>query len=107
MTVACTAGAMTVSFGFANHLVSNTGDISPVTFQIDQNATAVRTLSADETNTALSFAPGRDTEAFLDSLLGGTNLKVRMTPVRQRSVTVDFRLAEQEAAIVALRESCA
>jgi hypothetical protein len=106
MSVACTDGAMVVSFAFAGHLVSNTGDIAPVTLQVDQNATAVRTLRANADNTALSFGAGRESEAFLDSLTGGTNVKVRMTPVRQRSLTVDFRLPESAAAIDALRQSC-
>jgi type VI secretion system protein VasI len=106
MTIACMSGDVTVSFAFAGHLVSNTGDIAPVTFQIDQNATAVRTLSADEANTSLRFGPGRESETFLDGLTGGTNLKVRMTPVRQRSLTVDFRLPPHEAPIGALRASC-
>src|SRR5690606_2187971 len=106
MTVACEAGSLTVSFAFANQLVSNTGDIAPVTLQVDQNATAVRTLRADADNTALSFGTAPETRAFLDSLQGGRNLKVRMTPVRQRSVTVDFRLPEHADAIAALRAAC-
>jgi hypothetical protein len=106
MVVSCAPGGPLVSFGFAGQQVSGTGDIAPVTLQVDQGGTSVRTLSANETNTALAFAPGRESAAFLDSLAGGTNLKVRMTPVRQRSLTVDFRLTEQAAAIAALRESC-
>lgn len=106
MTVACEASQVRVSFAFANQLVSNTGDIAPITFQVDQNATVVRSLAADDTNTSLRFGPGRESEAFLDSLDGGTNLKVRMTPLRQRSVTVDFRLPEHVEAIAALRAGC-
>jgi hypothetical protein len=106
MTVECSNGAVLVSFAFANQLVSNTSDIAAVTLQVDQNATAVRTLRASADNTTLSFAAGRESQAFLDSLEGGTSLKVRMTPVRQRSVTVDFRLPEHIAAIEAIRQSC-
>ena len=106
MTVACTEDGVMVSFAFANHLVSSTSDIAPVTLQVDQNATAVRTLRASADNTALSFGAGRESEVFLDSLVGGTNLKVRMTPVRQRSLTVDFRLPQRAADIDALRQSC-
>ena len=106
MTVSCVAGGIDVAFGFAGHLVSNTGDIAPVTFQIDQNATAVRTLSADADNTLLRFATAREAGAFLDSLAGGRNLKVRMTPVRQRSLTVDFRLTDIAEPLEALRASC-
>lgn len=106
MTVACADGAPDVSFSFAGQLVSNTGDIAPVTFQVDAGGTAVRTLTANEDNTELRFATPRDAEAFLDSLIGGRNVKVRMTPVRQRSVTVDFRLPEVADQIAALRAGC-
>jgi hypothetical protein len=106
MSVACVSGQPQVTFGFAGQLVSATGDIAPVTFQIDQFGTSVRTLSADAANVALSFAPGRDSNAFLDSLAGGTNLRVRMTPVRQRSLTIDFRLPGIIDDIEALRANC-
>jgi hypothetical protein len=106
MTVSCGAGGIEVAFGFANQLVSNTGDIAPITFQVDAGGTTVRTLSADADNTALSFGSSSDAVAFLDSLEAGTNLKVRITPVRQRSVTVDFRLMEVAARVGALRETC-
>jgi hypothetical protein len=106
MTVACDAAGVVASFAFAGQFVSNTGDIAPVTLQVDQNATSVRTLAADSSNTSLRFAPGRESEAFLDGLAGGTNLRVRMTPVRQRSLTVDFRLPEHAEAIAALRAGC-
>jgi hypothetical protein len=106
MIVACEASEVVVSFAFAGQLVSNTGDIAPVTFQVDQNATLVRTLAADSNNTSLRFAPGPESEGFLDSLAGGTNLRVRMTPVRQRPLTVTFRLPEHDAAIGALRAGC-
>lgn len=106
MLVSCTPQGPVVSFAFAGQLVSNTSDIAPVTFQVDQNGTSVRTLTADANNTALSFAPGAPSLTFLDSLAGGVNLKVRMTPVRQRSLTVDFRLKAHDEAIGALREAC-
>jgi hypothetical protein len=106
MVIACEVGKLVVSFRFAGQLVSNTGDIAPVTLQLDQNGTVVRTLSSDDGNTALRFEPGIASDTFLNSLAGGTNLKVRMTPVRQRSLTVDFRLPEHEQAIGALRETC-
>ncbi|HHY51536.1 MAG TPA: hypothetical protein GYA10_17525 [Alphaproteobacteria bacterium] len=106
MIISCDAEGLRVSFAFAGQLVSNTGDIAPVTFQVDQNATIVRTLRASADNRSLSFAAGTESLAFLDSLAGGTNLRVRMTPVRQRSLAVDFRLPERAAEIGALRESC-
>ncbi len=95
-----------VAFTFAGQLVSATGDIAPVTFQLDAGGTSVRTLAADANNTQLSFAPGRESEAFLDTLAGATNLKVRMTPVRQRSLTMDFRVNGVADQIAAVRASC-
>lgn len=106
MTISCEAGAVRVAFAFAGQLVSNTGDIAPVTFQVDQNGTAVRTLAANAENNELSFASPRDAAQFLDSLDGGRNLKVRMTPVRQRSLTVDFRLPAAAGEIEALVAGC-
>lgn len=104
--ISCEAGAPAVSFSFAGQLVSATGDIAPITFQVDQNATLVRTLASSDNNTSLAFATPREASAFLDALNGGTNLKVRMTPIGQRSVTVDFKLSTVRGEIGALRESC-
>jgi len=106
MVVSCDAGVLTVQFRFAGQLVSATGDIAPVTFQVDQNATAVRTLSAAPDNAAVGFWTTEESSVFLNSLAGGTNLKVRMTPVRQRSLTVDFRPADHRDAIDAVRDAC-
>ena len=106
MTLACPAEGLDVSFEFAGQLVSNTGDIAAVTFQLDQGGTTVRTMSASEDNRLLRFASARDAGAFVDGLEGATNLKVRMTPVRQRSVTVDFRLPDVAEQIAALRAGC-
>lgn len=103
--VACGAEGPEVRFGFANQLVAATGDIAPVTFQVDQGPTSVRTMAASEDNLSLSFRAG-EVEPFLDSLAGGSLLRVRMTPVRQRSVNVTFRLEEAVPQIEALRESC-
>jgi hypothetical protein len=106
MTVACVDGETQVTFAFANQLVSATSDIAPVTFQLDQGGTSVRTLTANGSNVELSFPPGRDSSAFLDTLADGNNLRVRMTPVRQRSLTVDFRLPPVASEIDALRAAC-
>jgi type VI secretion system protein VasI len=106
LTIACEAGGPEVSFAFAGQLVSVTGDIAPLTMQVDQNATVVRTMSASADNRSLSFSSDRDTETFLDSLAGGSNLRVRVTPVRQRSLTVDYDIGDVLPAIAALRENC-
>lgn len=106
LAIACLEGEAEVRFAFAGHSVSITGDIAPLTMQVDQNATTVRTMEASADNRTLRFASARDTETFLDSLAGGTNLRVRMTPPRQRSLTVDFRLAAALPAIAELRGTC-
>lgn len=106
LTISCDAGAPVVRFGFANQLISGTGDITPVTFQVDQGVTQVRTLGASTDNTSLSFTTARETAAFLDTLNGGSNLKVRVTPIGLRSLTVDFKLSTVLGEIGALRESC-
>ena len=104
--LACGPEGPEVRFGFANQLVSATGDIAPVTLQVDQGPTTVRTMTASEDNISLSFASAQETASFLDSLSGGDLLRVRMTPVRQRSVNVTFRLEEAVPQIEALRETC-
>lgn len=106
LTVACDAGQTRVSFGFAGHLMSATGDIAPLTLQVDQRQTQVRTMQSTDGNTRLTFANDRETQAFLDSLGGGRSLEVRVTPIGQRSLTVNFRIAEALSEIGALRESC-
>lgn len=106
LTISCAEGEMETRFAFAGQQVSVTGDIAPLTYQIDQGATTVRTLSASEDNRSLTFFSMRDTENFLDSLAGGTNLRVRVTPARQRSLTVDFRIEDVVAEIETLRRAC-
>ena len=106
LTIACAADGPVARFAFAGQPVSVTGDIAPMTMQVDQAATVVRTMAASEDNRSLIFSNARDTETFFDSLVGGTNLRVRVTPVRQRSLTVDFRLAPVLPEIISLRERC-
>jgi hypothetical protein len=106
MVVQCEAGTLSVLFRFAGQQVSVTGDIAPVTFQVDQGATLVRTLRVSQDNAAVGFWTTGESSAFIDSLAGGTNLKVRMTPVRQRSLTVDFRLAQHLGTITEIRDTC-
>lgn len=106
LTIFCEDGAPNVRFAFAGQSVSLTGDIAPMTMQVDQHATAVRTMAASADNRSLSFASDRETTTFLDSLAGGTSLRVRVTPVRQRSLTVDFRIGDAIPAIMELRENC-
>ncbi len=104
--LACVEGEPDVSFSFAGQQMSATGDITAITLQVDQGPTQVRTLLASEDNTAVRFGSARDSNAFLDTLAGGTTLKVRATPVRQRSLNVTFRIDEALPQITALRQSC-
>lgn len=106
LAVACVDGQPQVSFGFAGQLMSQTGDIAPLTLQVDQRQTQVRTMQSTDGNTSLTFGSVRETQAFLNSLAGGRSLEVRVTPVGQRSLTVNFRLAEALAEISGLRDSC-
>lgn len=106
MVIACTDGGLAVSFSFANQLLSNTSDSAPLTFQVDLGGNTVRNLPVGVDNTSAGFASGRDAAAFLGTLEGARNLKVRVTPVRQRSLTVDFRLPEHAEAIGAALGTC-
>lgn len=106
MVIDCRDTMLEVHFSFANQLLSNTGDDAPVTFQVDQGGNTVRNLPVNASNTAVGFDAPKDAAAFLDTLEGARNLKVRMTPVRQRSQTVDFRIAQYADDIGALRGLC-
>lgn len=104
--LACVEGTPEVSFAFAGQQMSATGDIAAVTLQVDQGPTQVRTLQASANNTAVRFGSVRESNAFLDTLVGGSMLKVRATPVRQRSLNVTFSLDKALPAIEALRQTC-
>ena len=106
LTFSCEAGNIQVAFRFAGQLVSNTGDIAPLTYQIDAGGTTVRTLRANADNTELTFSSAADTQNFLDSLAGGSSVRVRVTPVRQRSVNVVFRSDEVAEDLAALLAAC-
>jgi hypothetical protein len=106
MVVACFDGGLEVRFSFANQLLSNTSDNAPLTFQVDSGGNTVRNLPVGDDNTTAGFATARDAVAFLDTLEGARNLKVRVTPVRQRSLTVDFRVADHLESIASLRGIC-
>jgi hypothetical protein len=105
-TIACEEGDIAVYFRFAGQLVSSAGSVAPLTLQVDQGGTQVRTLAASADNTTLSFPNTSGAETFLNTLNGGTNLRARLTPVGQRSLTVDFRIAEALESIRQLRADC-
>jgi hypothetical protein len=105
-TVACTEKVLSVQFRFAGQLLSATGDFSPITFQIDQQTARTRTLNASPDNTALGFWTTGESNAFLASLDGGTNLAVRVTPLNYRSLSVRFSLAGVPEAFAPIRKAC-
>jgi hypothetical protein len=107
MTVACTAGELGVSFAFAGQLLSETSDDAAISFQVRQAGSRARSLPVSADNQSIAFPSSRDADAFLETLEGSDNLIVRITPVRQRSVQVQFNLRASEGEIQALREACA
>lgn len=106
MIVSCVAGELRLDFSFARQVLANVSDNAPVSLQVDLGGNTVRNLPVANNNTTVGFATTSDTLAFLNTLEGANSLKVRITPVRQRSLVVDFRLRDQGSAIAALRDSC-
>lgn len=106
MVIACVNGGAAVRFTFANQLLSSTNDNAGVTLQVDLGGNVVRNLPVDETNTSVGFATANEAATFLATLEGARSLRVRITPVRQRSLTIDFRLSDFADEIEALRGSC-
>jgi len=106
MTVRCSSGALTVAFGFAGQLVSSTGSSAPVTLQTDLSPARSRLLAAAPDNLSLQIADPVEAAAFLSSLQGWSRLTVRMTPVNQRSVSVNFDLLEAESQLAPVRQAC-
>ena len=107
MAIACFDGGLEVRFSFANQLLSSTADNVGLTLQADLGGNIVRNLPVDADNTTAAFASARDATVFLGTLEGARSLRVRVTPVRQRSLTVDFRLSDLAGEIEAVRASCA
>jgi type VI secretion system protein VasI len=106
MTISCADEVLGVSFSFAGQLLSETGDEAAISFQVQQTGSFVRSLPVSDDNTTIGFASASDADAFLETLEGGDSLVVRITPVRQRSVQVEFPLDPYEAAIASMRAAC-
>ena len=106
MVIACIEGELDIRFRFADQLLSSTSDNAPLTLQVDSDGNTVRNLPVDADNTSVGFATSGQAAAFLDTIEGARNLKVRITPVRQRSLTVDFRVDEHLEAIASARAGC-
>jgi hypothetical protein len=107
MTIACTDAGLRVSFSFAGQLLSETGNEAAISFQVQQMGSSVRSLPVSPDNTSIGFTSTRDSDTFLEMLEGGDNVIVRITPVRQRSVQVEFSVRGREDEIGAIREACA
>lgn len=106
MTVACTAGNLSVAFAYAGNTMSALGRDAGITFQLDLQAARSRTLLADSTNTALVIDDSAEAAAFLDMLAGANNLTTRVTPVNSRSLSVRFSLAGVLEAVAPVRDAC-
>lgn len=94
ITVFCEADILQVAFGFAGNSMSALGSDTGITLQYDLQRARSSTLPVNEDNTAILIDNTRDARAFLDGLIGATNLTVRVTPATTRSLSVRFRVAD-------------
>lgn len=104
ITVACTAGALSVKFSFAGNTMAPIGNDTGITLQLDLQAARSMTLPIADNNTALVM--NQDAIGFLDSLHGANNLTVRVTPVRSRSLSIRFKLDGVNEAVAPIRAAC-
>lgn len=106
MTIACDGGVLSIAFGFAGNTMSALGNDAGLTLQSDLQAARSRTLPVNEANTAILLDNTRDATAFLDALLGTTNLTARVTPVNSRSLSVRFRVDAIMERVEPVRAAC-
>ncbi len=106
LTLACGPNGLSLTLAFANQFLSETSAEAPVTFQRDLGAQQTRNLPTTPDRLRIGFATAAEVAAFLDTLDGVRTLRVRVTPPRQRSLVVDFRLVDEAAQIAALRQGC-
>lgn len=106
ITVACNADVLSVAFGFAGNTLSALGNDAGITWQFDLQPARSRTLSVDDTNTAILLDTTRDALAFIQSLEGATNLTVRVTPVNSRSLSVRYRVSDFADRVAPVRAAC-
>ncbi len=106
MILACGPSGVVLNLTFAGQVLVETSQETAVTFQRDLGAQQTRNLPATADDLGVGFASPADTDMFLNQLAGVRTLRVRITPPRQRSLVVDFRIADQVEAIAALRQSC-
>lgn len=104
--LSCGPDGLAASFEFANQVLVATNSETALSYQIDFAGTVVRNLPTSNEGTRVGFATPEQTMDFFDAVLGGRTLRIRVTPPRQRSLTVDFRLIDRRDEIAALRQSC-
>ncbi|KFC69565.1 hypothetical protein FF80_01373 [Devosia sp. LC5] len=106
MTVSCDAGLLSIAFAFAGNNLSALGNDAGLTLQYDVQAARSRTLPVNADNTAVLINNSRDAMAFLDGLIGTTNLTARVTPVNSRSLSVRFRVDGFIEQVAPVRAAC-
>jgi len=106
ITVSCEANVLSIAFAFAGNTMSALGNEAGLTLQNDLQSARSRTLPVNAGNTAILLDNTRDAVAFLDSLVGVTNLTARVTPVNSRSLSVRFRVDSVPAAVEPVRAAC-
>ncbi len=70
MIIMCTAGAINVRFDFAGQVISGTSDVAPITFQLDQSPTSIRSLTTTDNTTQIEFQTSAEASAFLEFTQG-------------------------------------
>ena len=104
ITVFCEANVLQVAFAFAGNTMSALGRDTGITLQYDLARARSSTLPVNADNTAILIDNTADAMAFLDGLIGATNLTVRVTPASTRSLSVRFRVdafAQEVAPVIA------
>ncbi len=106
ITVSCDSGVLRVAFAFAGNTMSALGNDAGITWQFDLQAARSRTLPVNADNTAVLLDNTRDALAFIQSVVGATNLTVRVTPVSSRSLTVRYRVGDFGDRVAPVRSAC-
>lgn len=106
ITVFCEAGTLQVAFAFAGNAMSALGRDTGITLQYDLQRARSSTLPVNADNTAILIDNTEDARAFLDGLVGATNLVVRVTPASTRSLSVRFRVDAFAAEVAPVVAAC-
>lgn len=106
MIIACEPEGLTIRFAFAGNVLSATGSNTGISLQRDLLRAEARTLPPSSNGTELIMSGDAEVRAFLDSLLGVTNLGARVTPANARSLNVRFRVTELETQVAPVLAAC-